>query len=159
MTPTERVEAALEAAGVAAEVVTFDATTHTAADAAAAVGCDLGQIVKTLFFIADGRPTMALVAGDRQADTARLAELLGTTRKKLRMGSPAEVEATTGYTVGAVSPFGTLTACDVVIDESLRRFEDVWAAAGASNAVFRINRAELAEKVDAQWAAITRPPA
>ena len=85
MSPRERVEAALLAAGITSQVVEFDASTRTAPEAAAAVGCELGQILKTLFFLADGRPTLVLVAGDRQADTGRLAELLGVTRKKLKM--------------------------------------------------------------------------
>ncbi len=158
MSPRERVEAALLAAGITSQVVEFDASTRTAPEAAAAVGCELGQIVKTLFFLADGRPTLVLVAGDRQADTGRLAELLGVTRKKLKMGSPDEVPRLTGYEIGGVSPFGSLTETDVVIDESLRRFERLWAAAGAGNAVFEIGTRELAEKVDGQWAAITRDP-
>ena len=76
MTPQDRVRAALEALGLPSELKEFDASTHTAADAAAAVGCALGQIVKTLFFLAEGRPTIVLVAGDRQADTALIAQLV-----------------------------------------------------------------------------------
>src|SRR3972149_709026 len=83
MTPQERVQAALVTLGLPGKVREFAASTGTARDAANAVGCELGQIVKTLFFLADGRPTMALVAGDRQADTARLAEVVGVGRKKL----------------------------------------------------------------------------
>ncbi|MEX1104441.1 MAG: YbaK/EbsC family protein, partial [Dehalococcoidia bacterium] len=75
MRPQDRVNEALERLGLPGRVVEFDGSTHTAADAAAAVGCELGQIVKTLFFMADGRPTVALVAGDRQVDTAKLADL------------------------------------------------------------------------------------
>ena len=156
MTPQERVASALKAAGLASRIVEFETSTRTAEDAAVAVGCELGQIVKTLFFLADGRPTLALVAGDRQADTSALAELLGVPRKKLKMGSPAEVLAITGYAVGGVSPFGSATASDVVIDESFKRFETVWAAAGVGNAVFGVPVLQLAEKVGAQWAAITR---
>ena len=134
------------------------ASTRTAPDAAAAVGCELGQIVKTLFFLAEARPTLVLVAGDRKADTSALAQLLGVTRKKLKMGTSDEVLALTGYPVGGVSPFGSVTQADVVMDESLRRFERLWAAAGSGNAVFEIGTLELAEKVDGQWAAITRDP-
>src|SRR5690606_23101725 len=94
----EHVQSALVALGLPGSVRTFDETsTHTAQEAADAVGCELGQIVKTLFFVADGRPTMALVAGDRQVDTAALAQLIGVGRKKLKMGSPEEVRAVTGY--------------------------------------------------------------
>lgn len=148
--------AALEALGLPGRVVEFDASTHTAAEAAAAVGCELGQIVKTLFFLADGRPTLALVAGDRQVDTARLADLLGIGRKKLKMGMPDDVQSHTGFPVGGVSPVGLASSCDVVVDESLRRFDEVWAAAGAGNAVFPAQTQGLVAAVGGQWAGITR---
>lgn len=156
MTPQERVRAALATLGLPANVREFDASTRTAQDAANAVGCELGQIVKTLFFLADGRPTLALVAGDRQADTAKLAEILGVGRKRLKMGSPDEVLSVTGYPVGGVSPVGALQPCDVVVDESLQRFDVVWAAAGAGNAVFEAGTADLVRAIHGQWAMITR---
>jgi len=156
MNPQERVQAALRALGLPGQVVQFDASTRTAADAAGAVGCKLGQIVKTLFFLADGRPTMALVAGDRQADTARLAEVVGVGRKKLKMGTPEEVLDHTGYPVGGVAPVGSLKPSDVVVDESLRRFDVVWAAAGSGNAVFEARTTDLVQAIHGQWAAITR---
>jgi Cys-tRNA(Pro) deacylase len=153
---TERVREALEGAGVEARVVEFAESTRTAEDAARAVGCETGQIVKSLFFMAEGRPTLALVAGDRQVDTGLLAGIVGVGRKRLKMGAPAEVKEVTGYEVGGVAPVGLLRACDMVADESLRRFEVVWAAAGTGNAVFAIGTAELARVTNAQWAAITR---
>ncbi len=156
MTPQERVQAALDDLGIESSLVEFDASTHTAADAAAAVGCELGQIVKTLFFLADGRPTLALVAGDRQCDTALLATIVGVGRKKLRMGSPDDVIRYTGYPVGGVAPVGTTEPCDVVADESLQRFDRVWAAAGNGNTVFPIETKSLIEATHGQWAAITR---
>lgn len=142
--------------GLPGSVIEFEASTHTAQEAADAVGCDLGQIVKTLFFLADGRPTMALVAGDRQVDTALLAQLVGVGRKKLKMGSPGEVLETTGYAVGGVSPIGVLKPCDVIIDESLQRFDRVWAAAGSGNAVFPAETAALVKATRGQLAGITR---
>jgi Cys-tRNA(Pro) deacylase len=159
VTPQEQVQAALRQLGLPGEVVQFKASTRTASDAASAVGCALGQIVKTLFFLADGRPTIALVAGDRQADTARLAELLGIGRKKLKMGTPDEVMEHTGYPVGGVAPVGWLKPCDVVVDESLKRFDVVWAAAGNGNAVFEARTADLVRAINGQWAAITREEA
>ncbi len=156
MNPQERVKAALRTLGLPGSVVNFEASTSTAVDAANAVGCEPGQIVKTLFFLADGRPTVALVAGDRQADTARLAEVVGVGRKRLKMGTPEEVLEHTGYPVGGVSPVGLPSPSDVVVDESLRRFEVVWAAAGTGNAVFEARTAELVQAIKGQWAAITR---
>ena len=120
------------------------------------MGCELGQIVKTLFFLADGRPTVALVAGDRQVDTARLAEILGVGRKKLKMGTPEQVLELTGYPVGGVSPVGLETPCDIVVDESLQRFREVWAAAGAGNAVFPAETDGLVAAINGQWADIVR---
>lgn len=147
---------ALAELGLPGRVIEFDGSTKTASDAAHAVGCDLGQIVKTLFFIAGGRPTIALVAGDRQVDTAKLAELVGVGRKKLRMGSSDEVLSVTGFPVGGVAPLGLASPCDVVVDESLRRFEEVWSAAGAGNAVFPASTEALVRAINGQWAAIVR---
>jgi Cys-tRNA(Pro) deacylase len=154
--PVARVRAALSALGGGHEVVEFAVSTATAEEAAAAVGCQIGQIIKSLFFMAEGRPTLVLVAGDRQVDTARLAALLGIGRKKLRLGSPDDVFAATGFHVGGVSPVGLTGQCDVVVDESLRRFDRTWAAAGAENAVFAIDPARLVELTGGQWAAITK---
>ncbi len=116
----EHVQQALATLGLPGRVRTFDESTHTAQEAANAVGCELGQIVKTLFFMAEGRPTMALVAGDRQVDTAALAELVGVGRKKLKMGTPEEVLETTGYRVGGVAPVGWPKPCDIVAPPGVR---------------------------------------
>ncbi len=158
MSPQDRVRAALRELGLPGEVTEMEGSTRTAQDAANACGCELGQIVKTLFFFADGRPTVVLAAGDRQVDTALLAQLIGVGRKKLKMGTPDEVLGHTGYPVGGVSPVGQLNPSDVVVDDSLRRFENVWAAAGAGNAVFPVATGELVSAVNGQWATVTRSP-
>lgn len=154
--PVARVAAALRALGLTSAPTVFEQSTATADEAAAAVGCEPGQIVKTLLFMADGRPTMVLMAGDRQADTAALAEILGVGRKRLKMATPEEVREVTGYEVGGVAPVGWVKPADVVIDDSLRRFRQVWAAAGAPNAVFAAGVEELAKAVGGQWATIAR---
>lgn len=158
MEPVDRVRTALTSLGLDAEVQRFTESTATAEEAAAAVGCETGQIIKTLFFLADGRPTIALVAGDRQADTVLLAQLLGIGRKKLKMAAPAEVLERTGFAVGGVSPVGLLTPCDIVVDDSLRRFDRAWAAAGAHDAVFGAALEGLVTAISGQWATITRAP-
>jgi len=156
---TERVQRALDALGLPGPVRVFDAgSTHTAQEAADAVGCALGQIVKTLFFVAEGRPTMVLAAGDRQVDTAMLAPILGVGRKKLKMGTPSEVLEYTGFPVGGVAPVGWPKPVDVVVDDSLRRFEEVWAAAGASNAVLMARTDDLVRAINGQWASVVRSP-
>ena len=150
----ERVAEALRACGIEAPVERFADGTATAVDAANALGCELGQIVKTLILLADGRPTAVLVAGDRQADTAALARLLGVSRKRLKMASPDRVLELTGYRVGGVPPVGLPGEWDLIADDSLRRFSRVWAAAGASDALFGTGTDELAAATGAQWAAI-----
>jgi len=159
MTPQERVQSALDALGLPGRVISFAASTHTAQEAADAVGCELGQIVKTLFFMAEGRPTMVLAAGDRQVDTALLAPILGVGRKRIKMGTPEEVLELSGYAVGGVSPVGWPAAVDTLVDDSLKRFESVWAAAGAPNAVFPAQLDALVAAIDGQWAAIVKEPA
>lgn len=154
--PVERVAAALRALGISGEPEVFERSTATAEEAAAAVGCEPGQILKTLLFMADGRPTMVLMAGDRQVDTAALAEILGVARKRLKMATPEEVREVTGYEVGGVAPVGWTRPADAVIDDSLRRFARVWAAAGASNAVFAAGLEELAAAVGGQWATVAK---
>ena len=159
MSAPERVQQALEALGLPGPVRVFDeGSTHTAQEAADAVGCALGQIVKTLFFVAEGRPTMVLAAGDRQVDTAMLAPILGVGRKKLKMGTPSEVLEYTGFPVGGVAPVGWPKPVDVVVDDSLRRFEEVWAAAGASNAVFMARTDDLVRAIHGQWGCVVRSP-
>jgi prolyl-tRNA editing enzyme YbaK/EbsC (Cys-tRNA(Pro) deacylase) len=156
----DHVQAALTRLSLPGQVRVLDAaSTHTAQEAADAVGCQLGQIVKTLFFMADGRPTMALVAGDRQVETAALANLVGIGRKKLKLGTPEEVRAITGYEVGGVAPVGWPQACDTIADDSLQRFDEIWAAAGAPNAVFPAKTADLVAAIGAQWATIVKGPA
>ena len=158
MEAIERVRTALKALGMAGGVLTFDGSTATAQEAADSVGCELGQIVKTLLFVAGGRPTVVLASGDGQVDTGKLARLVGVGRKKLKMGKPGEVLMLTGFEVGGVSPIGMIESHDVVLDESLKRFDRIWAAAGASNAVFESTPSELAEKLNGQWADISRTP-
>lgn len=149
-----RVAQALQAAGLRAEPLLFPRSTRTAEEAAAAVGCALGQIVKTLVFLADGRCVLVLVAGDRRVDATALAKVLGLPRKRVRMATAEEVEAATGYDVGGVPPVGHEATYAVLIDDSLRRFEVVWAAAGTANAVFAVNPDDLARATRGQWARI-----
>lgn len=158
MTPNERVRDALRSLGLPEAIHEFAVSTRTAADAAAAVGCETGQIVKSLFFLAEGRPTLVLVAGDRQADTARVAEIVGVGRKRLKMASPEDVVGCTGFEVGGVAPVAHTSACDVLADDSLRRFDRVWASAGTANSVFEVRTLDLISAVGGQWAAITRLP-
>lgn len=155
--PSERVQAALDALQTGLRVETFDVPTDTAAAAAAAAGCALGQIVKSLLFVADGRPLLLLVAGDHKADTTRLAPLLGVSRKRIRMASPDEVRGLTGYSIGGVPPLAHPQPIETLLDDSLERFAEVFAAAGTSNAIFCVDLDELKRLTGARSVAIAAP--
>jgi Cys-tRNA(Pro) deacylase len=138
MKPSERVQAALDATGAGIRVVEHPESTATAEQAAAAAGCALGAIVKSLLFIVDGNPHLVLVAGDRMADQRTLAAYFGVGKKKVKLADWQTVIAVTGYDVGGVPPIGHPKKLPTLVDESLARFETVWAAAGTANAIFAI---------------------
>ena len=131
-----RVVDAAAAAGLAIEVVRFPDHTRTAEDAARAVGCSVAQIVKSLVFIVDGEPMVALVSGADRLDPARLAAVMGATR--VRRADADEVRAATGYAIGGVPPLGHARPLPILIDERLLAHDVVWAAAGLPDAVFRV---------------------
>ena len=131
-----RVTDAARAAGVDISVERFPEGTRTAADAARAVGCEVGQIVKSLVFMADARPVVALVSGANRADLGRLATAVGATEARRADGD--EARAATGFAIGGVPPFGHASQVAVVIDRDLLAFDRVWAAAGLPDAVFAI---------------------
>jgi prolyl-tRNA editing enzyme YbaK/EbsC (Cys-tRNA(Pro) deacylase) len=143
MRSVDRVRQALAAHGLDMEVRELPQSTRTAPQAAAAIGCELGAIVKSLLFLADGRPVLVLVAGDRRADPVILRTVLGASQ--VAMANADRVRAETGFTIGGVPPVGHTQPLRVYIDRSLARFEIVWAAAGGPNAVFPIRYATLVE--------------
>jgi len=155
MKPSERVQAALDAISPGTRVVEFEESTATAPEAAAAAGCELGAIAKSLLFLIDGQPTLVLVAGDRMADSRKLAALSGVGKKKIKLADAETVRRVTGYEVGGVPPVGHETKLPVLVDESLGRFETVWGAAGAHNAVFPIAFSRLVEITRGQVVALT----
>jgi prolyl-tRNA editing enzyme YbaK/EbsC (Cys-tRNA(Pro) deacylase) len=123
------------------EVRRFPQGTKTAQDAARAVGCELGQIVKSLVFVADGAPVLALVSGVNRADTDRLRVLVGAA--EVRRANADEVRAATGYPIGGTPPFGHPGPIPTFIDTDLMAHDEVWAGAGAPDAVFGIAPEEL----------------
>ncbi|HEX7068013.1 MAG TPA: YbaK/EbsC family protein [Candidatus Limnocylindria bacterium] len=131
-----RVTDAARAAGVDIRVERFPEGTRTAADAARAVGCEVGQIVKSLVFVADARPVVALVSGANRVDLGRLATAIGATEARRADGD--EARAATGFAIGGVPPFGHASEVSVVVDRDLLDFDRVWAAAGLPDAVFAI---------------------
>lgn len=137
-----RVRNFLETHGLAEQIHEFEQSTKTAAEAADAMGCDLGQIVKSLVVVVDGeRPVVALVAGDRKGDLRAIADELSGTKAK--MADADAVRAATGYAIGGVSPFALPEELPVLVDDSLLRFETVYPAAGTPSSMVRMSREEL----------------
>jgi prolyl-tRNA editing enzyme YbaK/EbsC (Cys-tRNA(Pro) deacylase) len=135
-----RVLAAAERKGIELEVVTFDESTHTAAEAAAAVGAELGQIVKSLVFVApsdDGpEPILCLVSGPNRVDVARLAAVTG--EQDIRRATAREANDLTGFVIGGIPPVGFERPIRAIMDPDLGRYTTVWAAAGLPTAVFEV---------------------
>jgi prolyl-tRNA editing enzyme YbaK/EbsC (Cys-tRNA(Pro) deacylase) len=131
-----RVVAAAQTAGLTIHVRRFPEGTRTAQDAARAVGCEVAQIVKSLVFVADGRPVLALVSGADRVDPARLASALAAT--DVRRATGDEARSASGFAIGGVPPFGHERRLDVILDPALLRQDTVWAAAGLPDAVFEV---------------------
>jgi prolyl-tRNA editing enzyme YbaK/EbsC (Cys-tRNA(Pro) deacylase) len=138
----ERVRQALRRAGSATEVIELADTARTAAAAAAALGVPLGAIVKSLVFTIDGAPVMALIAGDRRCVTKALPGALGI-RGLVNRADADRVREATGFAIGGVAPVGHPARLPTVIDDSLGRFETVYAAAGHPFFVFPTAMLEL----------------
>ena len=138
----KKVRKALGDAGLNDTVIELDKTAKTAEDAAKSTGAELGAIVKSLVFAIGGQPVMALVAGDKRCNTKALPAALGMTGKAKRADADI-VRETTGFSIGGVAPVGHLNAIPLVIDQSLLRFEVVYAAAGHPHCVFATSVAEL----------------
>lgn len=141
-----RFEAWLAETDAGVTVKAFPEGTRTAIDAARAVGCEVGQIVKSLVFMAGGRPVVALVSGANRVDETRLGELAGRPVTKADAGA---ARAATGYSIGGVPPFGHATAVPVYMDRDLLAYPVVWAAAGRPDSVFEIDPRRLREMSNA----------
>ncbi|HKA02994.1 MAG TPA: YbaK/EbsC family protein [Acidimicrobiales bacterium] len=137
----QRVSDAARTLGLDIDVHTFPEGTKTAADAAAAIGVEVGQIVKSLIFAVDGEVVVAYVSGSNQLDERKLAALAGG-RKSGRVDADT-VRTATGYPIGGVPPFGHATALRVFVDVDLLAFDEVWAAAGTWNDVFPLTPDDL----------------
>jgi prolyl-tRNA editing enzyme YbaK/EbsC (Cys-tRNA(Pro) deacylase) len=144
-----RFEGWLSDSGIGVGVRQFPAGTRTAVDAARAIGCEVGQIVKSLVFIAAGKPVVALVSGANRLDEGRLAAVAGAPVTK----ADAQVARdATGYAIGGVPPFGHATELPVFMDRDLLGHAVVWAAAGRPDSVFEISPERLVELSKAEVA-------
>jgi len=139
------------------KITFFEDSTATSEQAAAAIGCELGQIVKSLAFIVDDTPILVLASGDQRVETRKLAAMFDVGRKKVKVAKPEQCIEIYGYAPGGVPPLGHRNAIRIYIDDSLQRYEQVYAAAGAYNAIFpvlfdnlvRITNGQIADvKVD-----------
>lgn len=152
------VQLALERLRLDIEIREFDSSTATAQQAADKVGCELGQIVKSLGFMLDKtQPLLVLASGDQAVDERKLAALYQVGRKKVRMMNPRQCLAILGYAPGGVPPLGLRQAgIPALLDDRLRRFDIVYAAGGAANAIFPIALATLRQATKADFADIAR---
>lgn len=151
----ERVRAALAALGITAEPVEFAESTHTSAEAAAAIGTEVARIAKSLVFLVGGAPALVIVSGVNRVDTEKLARLLGPPVKRADADA---VRAATGYPIGGVPPVGLASALPTVLDQDLLTYATIWASAGTPNAVFEIAPHELARVTGAQVADVRAEP-
>lgn len=158
-----KVQAALTGLGHDKPVVTFPDSTRSAADAAAAIGCTVGQIAKSLVFRAepDNRPVLVIAAGTNRVDEARVAAALGDLLGGARIvrASAEFVRTATGFAIGGVPPIGHATPPLVVIDRDLMAHATIWAAAGTPNAVFALTPAQLVIMTGGKVAPVAVVPA
>ena len=139
--PVKRAEKALKEFDEALSVTELENTARTAADAAKSLNCEVGAIVKSLLFKNGDSYILCLVSGDKRCSLNKLKKFFNS--KDLSMASPNDVKEQTGYTIGGVSPIGHTNSLQILIDSSLNRFKDLFAAAGHPNCIFKINFTNL----------------
>ena len=135
--PVLRAEKSLKQFNPDLKVIVLEQTARTANDAATALGCKIGAIVKSLLFKAGDIFVLCLVSGDKKCSLNKLKKILN--EKDVSMANPEDVKRITGYTIGGVSPIGHLNKTKIYIDENLKKFDSIFAAAGHPNAVFEID--------------------
>ena len=135
--PVRRVQRLLEKFDKNLKVITLSTSARTALEAASSLGCEVGAIVKSLLFKTENSFILCLVSGDKKASLSKIKKLLN--KKDLSMASAHDVKDITGYTIGGVSPVAHLNKIDILIDDSLSRFINLYAAAGHPNCVFKID--------------------
>ena len=139
--PVKRAEKSIKEYNNEMSVIVLDNSAKTAIEAASSLGCEVGAIVKSLLFKTENTFTLFLVSGDKKASLNKIKKTLNI--KDASMASPDEVKNITGYTIGGVSPVGHLNKIEILIDHPLARFENLYAAAGHPNCVFKTNFDDL----------------
>jgi prolyl-tRNA editing enzyme YbaK/EbsC (Cys-tRNA(Pro) deacylase) len=128
-----RVQQALDAAGITAQVRRLPESTHTAAAAAQVLGCEVGAIANSLVFMADGSPILVMASGAAKVDTDLVAGVIGVA--EVRRATADEVRAATGFPIGGVAPVGHPAPLSTWIDVDLERFPEIWAAGGTPDSI------------------------
>lgn len=145
----EAVQKRLIECGINSAIKVTDETTHTAADAAKALGVEIGQIAKTLVFMAEDKPYVVVMSGDKRVSLEKFGDVV---EKKLRKAKAEEVREYTGYVIGGVAPvMRSNKVVTLFVDESLKRFNTLWVAAGTSVTVFSCSPDELARLANGKW--------
>ena len=139
--PVKRAKEALKKFNSEIKVIELEQTARTANDAANSLNTEVGSIVKSLLFRNEENFLLCLVSGDKRCSLNKLKKIFNS--KDLSMASPDEVKDQTGYTIGGVSPVGHKNKLEILVDESLNRFKNLYAAAGHPNCIFKINFDEL----------------
>ena len=139
--PVKRAEKALKEFDETLSVTELENTARTAVDAAESLNCEVGAIVKSLLFKNGDNYFLCLVSGDKRCSLNKLKKFFNS--KDLSMASPNDVKEQTGYTIGGVSPIGHTNSLQILVDSSLNRFKDLFAAAGHPNCIFKINFDDL----------------
>jgi len=150
----QRVQDALENLGLSLQVVELPDSARTAAEAARAIDCTIGQIAKSLIFKtkATGRPVLVIASGANRVDEKKISHLLG---EKIVKADADFVRQHTGFTIGGVSPVGHLQELTTFIDEDLLKYDEIWAAAGTPRAVFRLIGADLVRATGGKVISVT----
>ncbi|PWV47334.1 MULTISPECIES: YbaK/EbsC family protein [Nocardiopsis] len=138
---SREVTRALDSLGASGRVRALPASTRTAAEAAEALGCEVGAIANSLVFMADGAPLLVMTSGRHKVDVALLAERLG--RTKIKRATPEQVREATGQAIGGVAPIGHPSPVETVVDPALADYPQLWAAGGTPNTIFPTDHAEL----------------
>tara|TARA_B100001123_G_scaffold445219_1_gene596190 strand:- start:857 stop:1339 length:483 start_codon:yes stop_codon:yes gene_type:complete len=139
--PVKRVQEFITKFNNEIKILVLDTTARTAKDAASSLNCEVGAIVKSLLFKANESFLICLIAGDRRCSLNKLKKILK--KKDVSMANADEVKEKTGFSIGGVAPVAHTTKLDILVDESLSRFENVFGAAGHPNCVFKINYKDL----------------
>ena len=151
--PVKRVQEFITQFDSKLKILTLDTTARTAKDAAESLGCEVGAIVKSLVFRADDTFLICLVSGDKRCSLNKLKKIIS--KKDVCMANADEVKSNTGFSIGGVAPIAHLKKLNILIDQSLGRFQSVFAAAGHPNSIFKIEYNQLVQMTKGEVKEIT----